>query len=151
MIARLRFQVDGKPRPQPRTRSDGRRGRHYTPDTGIEGWKQRVLLGFRAQGTAARAACNAWTAAKLPIDIRILVLRSKPKSSRLDWPTSKPDWDNFAKGIQDALETAGAFKNDSQCCLAVVAKDWCLEGEEEGATIVLQPVKDRASVRALFA
>lgn len=150
MILRLNFFVAGKPLPQPRTRSDSRSNRHYTPDTGIEGWKQRVLLGFRQQGTDARTACELWTAEKRPIHIRILFLKDRARTSKLDWPTSKPDLDNLTKAVKDSLETAGAFKNDSQVCVATLAKDWCLEGEEQGARILLAPVKNRASVRALF-
>lgn len=62
----------------------------------------------------------AWVAAReqgfereVPLEIRIVVYRRKPKSVKREYPTSRPDLDNYEKLIADSLE-GFAYVNDSQ-------------------------------------
>lgn len=133
--------VRGTPVGQPRPRFDSRNRRSYTPDRSgkLSAWKSRVAGAVLSLPAAQKAALLRWQDEGFAMEIAIQVRMPKPPTTRLQRPTSKPDWDNVAKGIQDALEDARAIGNDSRVVKASVYKRWCREGEAPGATVVLAP------------
>jgi Holliday junction resolvase RusA-like endonuclease len=118
----MNITVYGKPLGQPRQRVAvrGGHGVNYLPgDHPIHGFKNDVK--------------RAWTSAEFgrldgPVKCTITAIFQRPASKtrkRGDNPrlahTSKPDCDNLAKGILDALNGV-AFKDDSQVVELVVRK-----------------------------
>ena len=137
------LRVHGEPIPQPRERYDGRNRRTYRDSsTGIEPWRQRVHLAFRALGSERWSYAADWAAARYALQISMLFLFTKPPTSRLDEPIGVPDWDNLAKAVQDALEKAGAYKNDSRITVARVSKVWRRPDEMEGVICLVEPAID---------
>lgn len=67
--------------------------------------------------------------------------KSEPKKNRVGLiaKTTKPDWDNMAKTLQDVMTKLGFWLDDSQVFSASVAKWW---GEEPGITIFIQSDKE---------
>jgi len=59
----------------------------------------------------------------VPIRIEATFYREKPKSSpkRVTMPVTRPDYDNYAKLLTDALEKF-VYKDDSQICTALIKK-----------------------------
>ena len=60
---------------------------------------------------------------QVQIVIRLLKPASKPKKKPC-WPTSKPDSDNYAKLVLDALNGV-LWRDDSQVCRLFVEKAYC--------------------------
>jgi len=54
------------------------------------------------------------------------------------WATTRPDWDNIAKGSQDALSRCGFWRDDSQIARSVVNKVW---HEKNGAPRIEVEIK----------
>lgn len=59
----------------------------------------------------------------VPLVVMATFFRSRPKSipKSVTLPTSKPDWDNYAKLLMDAMEKF-IYENDSQITTAVIKK-----------------------------
>ena len=69
----------------------------------------------------------------LCIRVEISVQRPKSKPKRFVLPTSKPDCDNFLKGIQDALESI-CYEADQQIVSATVQKRY---SDTPGALVII--------------
>lgn len=55
-----------------------------------------------------------WKTSKNPISLWVVEYRKRPKSKKKAmYPTTRPDVDNWAKGVLDALQFI-AYENDSQ-------------------------------------
>ncbi len=133
--------VQGRPRPQPRAAVNTSSRRAYTPDASGElaSWKARLQGAILGAPPDVRSRLRRWRDADLALEISMQIRLDRPKTSRRPHASVKPDWDNLAKAIQDALEDAQAFKNDSRIVRAQVLKRWTREGEQAGATIALAP------------
>lgn len=118
--------VPGVPRGQPRPRAFARGGvaRVYDPGT-AEAWKQAVAI------AAAPVARTRYTGAvMLVLSFRF----RRPKghyTRRGDLRTTaprlhvqKPDLDNLAKAVMDALTIIGAWRDDAQILELRVDKAW---------------------------
>ena len=59
----------------------------------------------------------------VPLRLEATFYRERPKSlpKRVIMPVSRPDYDNYAKLLTDALEKF-VYKNDSQICTALIKK-----------------------------
>lgn len=59
----------------------------------------------------------------VPIRLEATFYRERPKHlpKRVTMPVSRPDYDNYAKLLTDALEKF-VYKNDSQICTALIKK-----------------------------
>ena len=141
---RIVLEVAGEPVAQPRAKYDSRNRRTYTPDrTGkLEVWKQRLFFSARALDGASKDLARDWADSQTPLLVVFGLRLRQPKSSKRRWPTTKPDWDNLAKAVQDALEDAGAFGNDCRIVQAFVDERWASAQSPPGATIVIQEARE---------
>ena len=59
----------------------------------------------------------------IPLRLEATFYRDRPKHlpKRVTMPVSRPDYDNYAKLLTDALEKF-VYKNDSQICTALIKK-----------------------------
>lgn len=125
MSLAIEFTAFGIPKGQPRPRATIR-GRHagvYDPGT-AESWKNAVR----------HAAKEVWGGKPFagPLCVRICCRMPRPKAHRRSngelkesapsWHTGKPDCDNIAKAILDALTTIGLWADDAQVAKVVIAK-----------------------------
>ena len=125
------IRVAGTPKAQPRPRAVARGGfaRVYNPDTADE-WKAAVAA---APSTPAKPSAPIESAVKLGIVVRMPIPKSRAKHVETDSPhTFKPDLDNLAKAIFDAMTNAGWWKDDCQISHLTVSKVW---SDEPGAII----------------
>ncbi len=110
------FRVYGLPKGQPRPRAFSRNGsaRVYDPGT-AEGWKSQIA-------EAARPYLPT-TPLEGPLTVRLDLWFPRPKAHfkgktlRADAPTwceKKPDADNLAKAVLDAMTTLGFWGDDAQ-------------------------------------
>lgn len=76
-----------------------------------------------------------------PLQLRLEVLCTKPRTSKLDMP--RPDVDNFAKAVMDALTKAQAWHDDKQVGRLIVDKWWAAKGEQAGIRIEITPREER--------
>jgi len=60
------------------------------------------------------------------VGMGIYVVLQRPKGCKKKYPTSRPDWDNYAKLVCDALNGI-AYKDDSQVVKAEVLLLWADE------------------------
>lgn len=122
----ITFFVTGDPKGQPRPRAFARGGqaRVYDPGT-AEGWKS--LIAFELRRHWDRKQVNG------PISVDLIFHLRRPKShynrkglklSAPCWHTQKPDSDNLAKAVLDALTQCGVWHDDSQVARLVVLKKW---------------------------
>jgi Holliday junction resolvase RusA-like endonuclease len=121
----LQFWVPGVPKAQPRVKAC-RRGNHagvYDPGTADE-WKKLVCA----------AALAHWNRARFLGPLRLVLLfgmqRPKAHFNRhgdvkpgvSKWHQKKPDADNLAKAVMDAMTQLGIWEDDSQVVRLDVGK-----------------------------
>jgi len=126
----LEFFAVGEPKGQPRARACIR-GKHagvYDPGT-ADGWKMIVR----------HAARDAWDGATFtsPVSVSIRFCFPRPKShfdrhGKLRegtpcWKVSKPDCDNLAKAVMDALTSMQLWWDDAQVVKLSVTKQYVTE------------------------
>ena len=114
----ISFDVRGIPKAQPRPRA-ARRGRFvhvYNPDT-ADAWKRAVSV------TANRHA----PAAPLegPVHLQLHFRLPAPKRCKVTQQphAHKPDLDNLAKAVMDALTQCGFWIDDGQVCRITASKE----------------------------
>lgn len=134
----------GKPKAQPRPKVNTTTRTARTPDDSgeVASWKARVRASFLGASPAYRTRLREWAAAELALEISMQIRLAKPKSTERPHASVKPDWDNLAKAIQDALEDARALGNDSRIVRATVLKRYVRDGEQTGATIMIAPYRE---------
>jgi len=129
----IRFCVLGDPVPQPRARHAARNGfvRTYTPDNGIEAYKSAIGIAAQAAGISRLAS---------PLVVEVEAVFGRPPSHLLKsgalrkgapgWP--RPDWDNIAKGVCDALLAQDSVITKGSC-----EKRYALPGEIAHTVVVV--------------
>lgn len=125
-MPKVSFRVDAVPCGQPRHRAT-RTGRMYLPaDAPIHTFKAAVKAAWVNSGKQPFAQ-------GVPVAVSLTAYFPRPKSKQykkrpqLSEPvTSKPDCDNVAKAVLDALNSF-AWHDDSQVCKLHVEK-WLCEG-----------------------
>lgn len=143
----LSFFAHGDPKGQPRPRAFARGGKARVFDPGTaEGWKSAVavaahpvLVGNKFDGP-------------LSVEIRCYFRRPKGHSTKRGlrpnaplWMTSKPDGDNIAKAVLDALTSLGAWADDAQVACLVVEKLYTTLDQPVGARIRISEIKAEAA------
>ncbi|TXH59333.1 MAG: RusA family crossover junction endodeoxyribonuclease [Desulfurellales bacterium] len=145
MNRRIEFEVYGEPKGQPRARACIR-GQHaavYDPGT-ADAWKFAV----RAAAKDAAGAAFVPFSGPVMLDLDVWIQRPKGhysaaktggiKASAPMMPTGKPDCDNLAKAILDALTNAGIWLDDKQVTHLQVRKIYNTRG---GARIVVEGIE----------
>ncbi len=112
------MEPKGKQRPKIVRRANSPFPVAITPD-------QTVMAENRVQGHVA----GEWQRPPYegPLQVQIVVRLQKPASKpkkRPCWPTGKPDSDNYAKLLLDALNGV-VWRDDSQVCRLFVEKVYC--------------------------
>lgn len=140
------FTAHGIPKGQPRPRAFARNGRARVYDPGTaEAWKSAVAT-----------ACQPIAGKRLVDPIRLTLLfffprpkshyrangQLKPSAPRLIHD-QKPDVDNAAKAVLDALTHIGAWQDDDQVAVLICAKRWETPGERPpGAEITIETLAE---------
>jgi len=117
--------VEPMPTPRPRARAIPTRGRTI------------VSMYHPKEYTAYKAALAAMLKERFgdsvpfstPVSVVIDIRVKKPKTSKLHAP--KPDVDNYAKGVLDAMTDAGLWTDDALVVDLVVSKGWAEESAIE--------------------
>lgn len=131
--------MSGTPQPQPRPRAY-RRGHAvgvYNPPT-ADAWKVRVAVGAkdiidRPMGGPLKVAL--WF--KMPRPASHINKQGKPRSSAPAWHAQRPDTDNLAKAVLDAMNGI-AFRDDSQIVELIVGKEWASSADQAGCVISIE-------------
>lgn len=125
------FFVAGEPKPQPRAKAFGRGGfiRMYTPYTkDAKAWRSAVIAEAMAMEIPTITDALA---------IRLTFILPRPKSHFLKsglrpdapkHPITRPDTDNLAKLVMDALGEAGVWSDDSAVCSTLICKHYPNKG-----------------------
>jgi crossover junction endodeoxyribonuclease RusA len=126
----LEWFVEGDPKPQPRPRAAKVGGfvRVYDPGT-AEGWKSAILVALKWKHGTPLSSDG-------PVKVTLTFYMQRPKShygtgKNADkfkpaapvWHTQKPDVDNLAKAVMDAL-TGILWRDDSQVFHLELHKLW---------------------------
>ena len=136
----IRFEVKGRPVPWKRLR---RKGNAYFPAAGQVEAKDAVREAF------AEAAPSGFTApsdrAVEVIIHAVFALPMRPDRRRAGDPhIMKPDGDNIAKLVKDALSGL-AYKDDCQVSRTVVKKQWSDHDRTSVTVEYMDPYRGRAS------
>lgn len=123
--------------PAPRPRCTSRGGRFATPYNPREytQWKEQAakLLGDVVPEPFGERLGD--------FRISLVVQTAKPKTTKLSRP--KPDVDNYAKGILDAItQSERVWDDDYQVASLTVTKRWAPDGEQPGVHITITPYLD---------
>jgi len=123
--------IAGTPKAQPRPKAfcRGKRAGVYNPTT-ADAWKQAI-----------KDAVKGLDLGKCPVGVILNFEFERPKShygsrkgvkyikeSSPEWHTQKPDLDNLAKAVLDAVGDAGAWHDDAQVTYLKVTKEWSMTG-----------------------
>lgn len=125
------FIAYGIPKGQPRPRAFSRGGHASVYDPGTaEGWK----------GSVALAAREFLPPEPLDEPLRVMLQFFMPRPARLKGEasaphTGKPDCDNLAKAVLDALTGISMWRDDSLVCSLDVEKRYCAKNHRPGAVI----------------
>lgn len=120
------FFVAGEPKAQPRAKAARIGGfiRIYTPNT-AKVWKEAVAAAAR------KALGKRWAKLEGPLSLNLAFSMPRPQAHYLkaglrpDAPThhtKKPDVDNLAKAVMDALTDCGVWVDDDQIASLSVTK-----------------------------
>lgn len=120
-IGNMKFTVYSKPQGKARPRFT-RQGRVYTPKNTVD-YETEIRGAYIAAG-------GTFISDTVPISIYITACFKKAKSNKMDSPTLKPDTDNIAKVVCDALNSV-AYKDDKQITSLTVDKVWAEDGIEK--------------------
>lgn len=105
------FTVPGSPVPWARVR---RQGNHYFIDAKTAAYKQKIAHAARKAGVKCIHQPNA-------VAITLTFFLPRPKKSDAQ-PTRRPDIDNFAKAVLDAMNDGIAWDDDSQVITLIAHK-----------------------------
>lgn len=121
----FRIQIDPMPTPRPRATIMRRKGTGqqfvnvYNPAEYTK-YKQNIAILLKD----ARLGLKSGTYSRLFVTIHLPYNKTEPKKNLIDGAPhrKKPDWDNYIKGFQDALEDAGIILNDGAISDGAVRK-----------------------------
>lgn len=136
------FFARGEPKGQPRPRAFARNGivRVYDPGT-AEGWKSQIAMAAKPHIPEEPMLGT--------FSVAIHAVFSRPKAHRRAngqvkptapcYHVTKPDCDNVAKAVLDALTTVGMWRDDRQVARLTVDKVY---GDEPGAIISITNIRE---------
>lgn len=80
-----------------------------------------------------------------PVALHVAFIHRRPKAMKgVDrvWKTTRPDVDNLVKTIKDAISAAGAWKDDSQCCVLYAIDNYAEPNEEPHTRIIMTELSE---------
>lgn len=119
---RATLDIDPMPAPRPRARAIRARGTNkyiatvYSPAE-YKAWQEKAT-----KLLVEEREFQDLELLEGPLSVGIIVTVPRPKTTKLPHP--KPDVDNYAKAVLDAMTDAGIWANDSQVAFLVVKKEW---------------------------
>ena len=142
------IELDGPPIAWARTRVNTavRRSRFYTPKNQRDYATALVCKGRKAMGGRALliGPLSINVTARLPVPASWHRNKKARAVAGDVLPTSKPDWDNFAKLAGDALNCV-VYCDDAQICKATVRKFY---SENPGLRIEVSQIRDASEKEA---
>ena len=134
----IEFFVRGDPKGQPRPRAFAFHGKARVFDPGTaEGWKSCVAIA--ANPHIPKVPIEG------PLKVSLVFWFARPQAHYLKGKirekfsfaryTKKPDADNLAKAVLDALTTLGMWKDDAQVDVLTVTKLWSFQTEDAGVRV----------------
>jgi len=131
----LEIDVLGDPQPQARARTVSKQGRtwSYSPKNV---WKELVSYHMKRTKPLEPMAGN--------LNVLLMFRMPRPKSvkSNLWWMNKRPDWDNLAKAVTDAMQDSGWIEDDGQIVRAQVTKRYPMPSEAPGCLIRIEKIKE---------
>jgi Holliday junction resolvase RusA-like endonuclease len=135
------FAVPGTPRPEGSTRYMGHRGGkplilHDDPE--LDTWRDAVTRIASVARKGRRTLVGA-------VSVEYVFVVPAPKTRRNPEAITARDLDKLVRGVNDALERAGVFKNDAQVVEIKARKRWPEPGEQTGVIVrieALQPERE---------
>ena len=114
----IAFTISGTsvPKARPRTTKRGNKATMYTPDS-TKNFENYVKL------VASQHAPEELLTTALEIRLDFFFHRPKSLAKKIRYHTKKPDVDNLAKSVLDALEGI-IYVNDAQVISLIVTKDY---------------------------
>jgi Holliday junction resolvase RusA-like endonuclease len=138
------FSVDGTPKGQPRPRAFARKvgGRYVARvfEAGTaEEWKSRVVVAARPYRPQTPIG------GPVAVQIEFHIPRPKSRCRKRDPEgfipcVSRPDIDNLAKAVLDALQQDGWWRDDAQVMYLEVTKHYHPKSGAAGAKLMIQEV-----------
>jgi Holliday junction resolvase RusA-like endonuclease len=131
----LTFTVYGEPKAQGSKRAIVNR---YTKKPvviesggeGLKDWRQDV----KAEARKALAT-DGGAPLEGALKCRIVFWLRRPKSTKNTWPVTRPDLSKLARAVEDAMQDAGLFRDDSQLVIEHLSKHYTTEGPHASVTI----------------
>lgn len=119
--------VEPTPKGRPRSTIIAGHATHYTPKK-TRTAEADIKAAIRRE--VMNAAGNIQFAPKVPLIMMatFYVVRPKHLPKRVEYPVNRPDLDNFAKTLNDALENY-VYVDDSQIVDCILHKRYCLPGQ----------------------
>lgn len=149
MTQPISFFAQGIPKGQPRPRAFAKRtkGGGFTArvfDAGTaEHWKSQIAIEARKHKPATELLYAVVLSLAFHFPRPVSHYRGKAKALREDapkWHTGKPDADNLAKAVMDALTQLGGFwRDDCQVSHLYVSKAYCATQADAGVWITISP------------
>ena len=134
------FRVDGDPiaQPRPRARVAGKIAHVYSPQSHpVYAWRAAIVAAGERHKPAAPLEGPLRVSVRFYFKRPQRLLRKKDPVDRI-WHVAKPDGDNLAKAVLDALTDAGWWGDDCQVCLLAAEKFYVNKGGEPGAVVLVQ-------------
>jgi len=119
LVPSKNMRVLGDPKAQPRPRATTRGGkfaRVYNPSTATA-WKKLLVAASNADRLGDKPFAGS-------VNLRLTFVLRRPKKPKQVHAIGKPDVDNLAKAVMDALSTAGWWNDDAQVTMLVVTKQY---------------------------
>ena len=143
IAAPIQLRVHGLPKGQPRPRAFAFHGKARLFDPGTaEHWKSQVALEYRRAVPEIEPGDGAYSLVMtflFPRPKRLLT-RTAPQGRIAH--TGKPDADNLAKAVMDALTTLGVWRDDAQVADTTIHKRYAALNELPGAEITITPLEN---------
>lgn len=139
----FRVNVDPIPQPRPKARRIGPGVQIYTPNSGpIAAYKAAIVEAF------SQVAPEGFAPPESPIELSIAFFFERPQSRMKEARhTCKPDLDNLAKGVMDALNEV-AWKDDGQVQELSLHKGWSSTklGGKSGRKLISDPSRIEVTI-----
>lgn len=133
----LEFFIDGEPKAQQRPRlfRQGNFMRAYSPKTN---WYMIVYYACLGMKNKTKTVFKTPVSLHLSFFLPIPKSLSEKKKKALKWHVNKPDVDNLAKAVMDAINNAGLWEDDKLVAELKVDKQY---GQRIGAKILIMELE----------